>query len=525
MLTNLNSGFMKKLINSLVGLVFCIIIGNVCCAQYLNKEIDFNETADFCADVILLDNNKVFLFGTGIKFDTFSRQLQWLRYSLPGDSVIGKGKLLTVNANYGGYFGKAKKSMDGSIVSTFTLVFYEGSPQTRGFAGLIKIDPSNSDTIFTNLYTDTASNFEIGKEVTQLPDSSFVIAGERYYKTYIYPSVGLLYKTDKVGNKIWRRTIEAPPSDLGTLIQSVQYIGNDKLLIGACARDYQGSTGEYVARPYFAILDTAGNVLYSKFYGSGYRGYGTIYKDKNGGYFHWGRKDSLITSNPLNFENHPGYLAHLDDSFNFVWTYVYYDTVQAPYHLSIQNVLQLSDSGYLVMGIWHQNGGVSSAEAYIGKLSKEGVLLWEHKLHVGDGTYDCYLVDAVEKPDKSLLLVGSAKNASNPVPWNQDFWLVGLDSNGCIEAGCSPTGVVQLPQKAGEVKVYPNPTSGAITASVPEKGTISIVNLQGQVVGAYELQQGNNQLQLPSGLPAGNYIGDIQFATGQRQMVRIQLMR
>ena len=513
---------MRRWINNMICLAFCMAAGNVCSAQFLNKEIDFDETADFCADVFLLDSNQLFLLGSGIKFDTFARQLQWLRYSLPGNSVTGKAKLLTVNANYGGYFGKAKQTLDGSIVSSFTLVYYEETPQNRGFAGLIKINPYTSDTVFTRYYTDTSNNFEIVEEVTQLSDSSFVLGGERYYKTYIPPSTGLLYKTDKEGIKLWRKTIDAPPSDLGTLIQSIQYIGNNKLLIGACARDYQVSTGEYVARPYFALLDTSGNIMHSRFYANGYRGYGNIYKDKNGGYYHWGNLDSLIdASQPMSGLNHPGYVARLDDSFNFVWTYVIYDTVPSPYHSNVKNVLQLSDSNYLVMAS-HISNDVSGIEAKVMKISKEGNLIWQHRFHVDTGTYDCYLVDAVERPDKSLLLVGSAKNAFNPVPWNQDFWLVGLDSNGCITAGCSPTGVVQLPPKeVGEVQVYPNPTKGALTIDVPEEVRLSVVNMQGQQVAVYELHAGENQLKLPSSMAPGLYMGRLLLKNGKQTLVKI----
>lgn len=503
-------------------IMLCMMQNMTVSGQYHNKLYDIDGTNDFCSDIRLMADGRLLLTGGALQSSFYSAAA-----SLVLDDtgfVIVNHQLITPPWNYGARYGKMKEIFGGTFVQPVSMYMYNNNGILKGKAGYIEFD-SNGEIITVNSFTDTLSNYEASDDFIQLPDSSFLFCGERFYNTYtgIEYAHGFIYKLDKEWNQIWRQIYDfAPPSSLGTFYQSIQYITGNMVVVGSCLRYYQSSTVEYINRPYFALLDTGGNVLYSKFYGSGYRGGGNIYKDKNGGYFHWGRKDSLvIPSDPLEFRNHPGYLAHLDDSFNFVWTYVYYDTVQAPYHLSIQNVLQLSDSGYLVMGIWHQNGGVSSAEAYIGKLSKEGVLLWEHKLHVGDGTYDCYLVDAVEKPDKSLLLVGSAKNASNPVPWNQDFWLVGLDSNGCLVAGCSPTGVVQLPQKAGEVKVYPNPTSGAITASVPEKGTISIVNLQGQVVGAYELQQGNNQLQLSSGLAPGLYMGKVLLANGQQTLVKI----
>lgn len=510
----------------LLSIVFFTMLSSVGNAQYLNKEIDFYQTSDFASDILLLDSGQVFVFGGGLKFDTPAYQLQWLQYSLPDNIVIKTGRLLHPGAALGVSYGNTEKLYDGTTASAFTLFCFPGTSQERCFAGLLKIDLVSLDTVFTRLYTDTSSNYEAGEKVIMLPDSSFMICGERAYKTGAYPYTGLLYKADKNGNKIWRRTYDAAVSDLGTFLQSIQYLGGDTVLIGGYARDYQESTVEFINRPYFALLDTAGNVLHERFYSSGYRGGGNIYKDKNGGYYHWGNLDSLIdASQPMSGLNHPGYVARLDDSFNFVWTYVIYDTVPSPYHSNVKNILQLSDSNYLVMAS-HISNDVSGIEAKVMKISKDGNLIWQHRFHVDTGAYDCYLVDAVERPDKGLLLVGEAKNAFNPVPWNQDFWLVGLDSNGCIEAGCSPTGVVQLPPKAAEgVKVYPNPTTGSITVSVPEQGRISVVNPQGQVVGAYKLQKGDNKITLATSLPAGLYLGAVQLAGGKKETVRISLIR
>jgi len=505
----------------LLSIVFFTMLSSVGNAQYLNKLIDYDSSINFPGDLFVINDN-VFIYGVDAKYDTFLKKMAWLSYSLEGDSIIKANKLFTFPANYNGSFGKAKQSIDGNIVSAFTLIYFPETPQNRGLAGLVKIDPNSCDTVFTRLYTDTAANFEIVEEVTQLPDSNFVLSGERYYKTGSYPSTGLLYKTDKEGNRLWRKTIDAPPSDLGTLIQSIQYIGNNKLLLGAHARGYESATVEYINRPYFALLDTAGNVLYSRFYGSGYRGGGNIYKDKNGGYYHWGNLDSLINlSEPLSGLNHPGYVAHLDDSFNFVWTYVIYDTLQSPYHSNVKNILQLSDSNYLVMAS-HISNDVSGIEAKVMKISKDGNLIWQHRFHVDTGTYDCYLVDAVEKPDKSILLVGEGRDVNNPEWHGWDFWLVGLDSNGCIEAGCSPTGVVQLPPKAvGDVRVYPNPTTGQITISMPENGSLSLTNVQGQQVTVYELSKGENQLRVPDGIAPGIYIGRLVFGSGKYVIIRI----
>jgi len=49
---------------------------------------------------------------------------------------------------------------------------------------------------------------------------------------------------------------------------------------------------------------------------------GNVFSDKNGGYYHWGRKDSTLTPYPQAIDwngNYPGYVAHLDTNFKMDW--------------------------------------------------------------------------------------------------------------------------------------------------------------------------------------------------------------
>lgn len=506
----------------LLSIMLCMMLSTVGRAQYYNNLYDVDGTNDFCVSVKQLANGKLILIGGALQPSFYSATAS-LVLDDTGSAIVTH-QVITPPWNYGAPFGKLKEAYGGTFVQPISMHMYDGSGTLKGRAGYIEFD-TNGEALIVRVLTDTLYNYEASEDMVQLPDSSYLLCGERFYKTYtgIEFSSGFIYKVDKEGHVLWRQLYDpAPPSSLGTFFQSIQRLGSDSILLGGYVRFYQSSTVEYINKPYFAVLDTGGNVLYSRFYSNGYRGGGSVYKDKNGGYYHWGNLDSLIDpAQPMSGLNHPGYVAYLDDSFNFVWTYVIYDTLPSPYHSNVKNVLQLSDSNYLVMAS-HISNDVSGIEAKVMKISKEGNLLWQHRFHVDTGTYDCYLVDAVEKPDKSLLLVGSAKNAFNPVPWNQDFWLVGLDSNGCIEAGCSPTGVVQLPPKeVGEVQVYPNPTKGALTIDVPEEVRLSVVNMQGQQVAVYELHAGENQLKLPSSMAPGLYMGRLLLKNGKQTLVKI----
>lgn len=71
------------------------------------------------------------------------------------------------------------------------------------------------------------------------------------------------------------------------------------------------------------------------------------------------------------------------------------------------------------------------------------------------------------------------------------------------------------------LSVYPNPTTGAVIVSLPESGSLALVNVQGQQVAAFELNKGENHLRMPAGIAPGIYIGRLVLGTGKHVIIRI----
>lgn len=78
--------------------------------------------------------------------------------------------------------------------------------------------------------------------------------------------------------------------------------------------------------------------------------------------------------------------------------------------------------------------------------------------------------------------------------------------------------------KEGIFALYPNPTTGSITVSSEQEGTLYIYAADGRQVAAYVLEKGTNQLSLPSSLADGHYACRILTTNGTTQTVKIELV-
>jgi hypothetical protein len=69
--------------------------------------------------------------------------------------------------------------------------------------------------------------------------------------------------------------------------------------------------------------------------------------------------------------------------------------------------------------------------------------------------------------------------------------------------------------------VYPNPTTGALSL-ISGEGTFMVYNLFGQKLQDYQVTKGQTELQLPSNISSGIYIGKFKpFLSGPTQQVSI----
>jgi Secretion system C-terminal sorting domain len=489
--------------------------------QYFNVLQDYDSTVDFGTNILQLSDTGFLIYGTGFNNNINTEQLEWMTVNGDASQVLNKhslGSAIYGTDYFSGHPGSLKHLSGGGYVAPITKGTFNTSHTYRQTTGLIWLN-NQLDTTLVRTYTDTSIYSDIANDCTLLPDGGYLITGRSDLNTdtaeaQIY---ALLIRTDSSGNLLWSKRYKQNPT-YGAGFQTAVYSGNGEITVGGFTEGVDMANGIYIAFPWFVVIDTTGNVLFQREYFH-YRGGGSIRKDVNGGFFHWGSVDSLTVPNdPLDFRNFPGYIAHLDDNLLFQWTKVFYDTIHPDYNIQVQNVQQLHDSCYLVMGSY-RSIVTPGLQSWVAKISKTGTILWQQVLMVDTGRDESYLEDAVEKPDHNIVLTGMGflRDPNNPQFRDQDFWIVGLDSNGCPQPGCAPTGVHNITAAAlQDIIVYPNPSNGTFTirASSQKGKWIQVMNALGQVV--YNEQASFIQGEIPVHLnvPAGMYIMQLIDADG-----------
>ncbi len=163
-----------------------------------------------------------------------------------------------------------------------------------------------------------------------------IVLARAHFPNFVIPAGDLwsAYQVDSLGNNRFT-SIEALP--------------NHNILVGGAyiwATTIQGFRFQF-RRPWFLLLDSVGTILKETLYDSTYVGGGNMFADVNGGYYHWGGKDSLPRLYPNGITtqgNWPSYVAHLDSNFKLDWRVSF---IHFPANFSdIWRVIQLKDSGY-----------------------------------------------------------------------------------------------------------------------------------------------------------------------------------
>ena len=330
-----------------------------------------------------------------------------------------------------------------------------------------------------------------------------------------------------MGDTMWSHTYQKYTNHTASVNQLIP-TADGKVAVGAYSIRNVGSewNGYKDSQPWFILLDSLGNIIKDTVYSEGYESSGFLYKDINDGYFTIGNIDYIYEGDTNSMRNFPVYIAHLDSNFRTTWqTIIPYDSLYNSY-TEPKIAKQLSDGSYIIVGNqWYDQG--NWVNGWAAKISKTGEILWSHYYNAGDTAHDvAFLQNVAERPDGSLILVGCSHNDTVPSFWTtENLWLLGVDSNGCENSWCAPAEVKTIKQPFGNaLKVYPNPTFGYITLTATNTGKFLLYTILGQFVIEFVANAGLTEVQLPTFLPNGIYIGKYVADDGSlKQEVRIVL--
>lgn len=167
--------------------------------------------------------------------------------------------------------------------------------------------------------------------------------------------------------------------------------------------------------------------------------------------------------------------------------------------------------------IWLTDKAISQAE------NSQG---WQQ---LGSSNYSALLGIAVKNSFSGFMAAGVADFLGlRPIVWPSPVTDTGsLGARPGNDAGNSGSsfigndGKMESLQARSGISVYPNPTTGAVTVSMPESGSLSLLNIQGQQVADYQLSKGENHLRMPAGIAPGIYIGRLVYGSGKYVIIRI----
>lgn len=269
---------------------------------------------------------------------------------------------------------------------------------------------------------------------------------------------------------------------------------------------------------YLVKTDSVGNKLWQKkYFKNSQQTAQGITKTLDGNYLLCGSVETIITGGVKEYQ---GWLIKIDPMGNTIWEKVY----GSERHDYFVEAIEKPDSSILLMGYQtSERLTVNDADGWIIKFDKNGNKLWER-------IYNNYSVVRHQHPDDllySMKLTGDSGSIMAGYSYNpdltnptQDLWILKLDSFGCLIPGCQGVGIDTKRISIEEVLIYPNPAKNYIKLSHREKvDYYKIVDVLGKVI-----QEGyytNEEINLPKNISTGLYLVYVQFESGTQGYGRL----
>ncbi|NQU33023.1 MAG: immunoglobulin domain-containing protein [Bacteroidetes bacterium] len=328
------------------------------------------------------------------------------------DSITWQLELGSIDTNYFGY--DLISAGNNEFVATGSK-YYTDSTGTIFKPFFIKIN-SDGDIIWEYSYilNENPEISSVGKKILKTHDGGYLIIGGAGI-------MGLLIKTDSIGNKLWGKTIGFNTTTNYVYLNSGLVLPDSGFLIGGSSSNghdyYYGTANIY-------RFDKSGNLLWTKYLGGPYKDRGTVLSYSNdsniiGAYelttkiAWWGdRRENKIA------------IFKLDSTYNILWEKKYGEADKIYWVTSIDqmknNRLLISGQGiYLDMGwIFHtlDNGDSLSLKYF----------------KPTDVSYEMFgLNNCIITSDQAIIASGEARKLDNYTP--SKGWIVKTDSYGCLE--------------------------------------------------------------------------------------------
>ena len=256
------------------------------------------------------------------------------------------------------------------------------------------------DTLWTKKVGGTG--IDVGNEIIQTSDRGFVVAG---YTTSFGAGQrdAYLVKLDSFGNILWQKTYG---TNLLEQAYSVKETNDGGLIISAFV--YAATANLFLIR-----TNQDGDTSWTKNIGLSGNDFGTyIQLTDDGGFLVIGYTDSNISNGDRDV-----WLLRLESTGTVLWQRTYGGTdAEEGYKL-----LKLSDGNLLISG-YSQSFSSGDRDGWIVKVDSSGNFIWSKSY--GSGSYDEFTA-AAEDENGNLYYTGTTESSGD-----RDLWIVKTDSGG-----------------------------------------------------------------------------------------------
>ncbi len=414
--------------------------GNKIFSKY-QREIDSIPDALILLDITKVDN---YLYASGIvaHSDTnfvrgFTQDPIVIKYDTLGNVIWYRNDYRT-GIRY--FYSSADLTLvENKLVHLGTTVYEDNQAKFTSQNSVIFWLDTSGNVIKQKEYNlSTQDKFELARDFEPLSDGGFLLTGQLTNAGNGGKRNGFMMRADSLGNKIWFKSY----GEQGRLedLNSVLFLTDGNYLAcGWRARD-ENPTGEQAA------------------------------------WDAW-----LVKVNPLNGDT--------------IWT----KTVNAAFYNAGVRAFELANGDIMLGG---EGGNLDSAngDAQIIRLDSFGNKIWVKRYGwpadtITNQTSAENIYDFIKTSDGGYMIVGDARGYNTPTP-QQSGWLLKLDSNGCLIAGCGSVGLVEYEVFTTlTFKAYPNPAQDRVqlAGELQDGDVLTLYDFTGKILH----QQVINSSELP----------------------------
>lgn len=481
---------------------------------YFSKRYDFlqNSTPSYSTDIIWNGTNYI-LLNESIHGIQEYRLFGFIVLDSIGNQIsneiIYEDSTSGFSIGYPGSFIKTLNNSGYSLVGfNYTYV-----PNGRRDRGMLWQFDNNLDTLWTKTYSDdlpydTSFTF---RNFRQLPDEGYIIVGSHDLVNGPMPVRINLHRVDSLGNLIWRKYYGSGNNKY-YFPYDVSRTSDNGFMISAILSSLNGGSSTQEDDPILIKTDSLGNQQWLK---------------------HFGNPDC----------REEWAMIDLAQDGKIVCGTIYSDTCwSSNEHLSMINIIKISntnvviwDKKYGVRKRWLrlnkirilENGDILATGSYdnvtdftrnetswIIKTDSAGNELWYREYMLLTATFSKnILYNVIPTPDNGYIACGTVL-PQLPDTGTQDSWVLKVDSLGCESPGNCWVGLDEIWVKnftPGKLfVVYPNPASDKITVEFhtnPNGAEIELLTLSSQSIMQAHLSPMAESIELDVGdLKRGMYL-------------------